>query len=96
MEFQPSDMTFDVLESNQTVDFALNVSFNSAGTWKLAVVALWGGNASYGGDDVLLEFHVYRTRFAYSPIGSVIAIVIVAVAPKTADLVIRRLRRIGS
>ena len=96
MEFQPSEMAFSVLESNQTVNFSFNVTLNSAGKWKMTVVALWGGNASWGGDGVLQELQVFRTRFVYSPIGIVITIAVVSVAPKAVDLVIRRIRRIGS
>jgi hypothetical protein len=96
MEFQPAEISFGVLESNQTEDFAFNVTFSSPGTWKLAVVALWGGNASYGGDTVLQEFRVSRTQFGYSSPGIVITIILVSAAPKIADMAIRHRRRIGS
>jgi len=96
MGFSPAEMSFASIESNQTVDFAFNVTLNSPGSWKLAVVALWEGNASCGGSGILHELHVYRTRFAYSPIGIVIAATIVALAPKALDMVIRRLRGIGT
>ena len=96
MEFQPSELTFGVLEINQTVDYEFAITFNSPGTWKLAVVALWDGNVSYGGDDALRTFQVSRPPFEYSPIGIVLVIAGVSMVPKAIDLVIRRVRRIGS
>jgi len=96
MDFQPREISIPVLESNQTAYFAFNVTLNSAGIWKLAVVASWEGNVSAGGDSVLMDIHVFRTRFEYSPIGIVITIAAAAAAPKVADIVIRRLRGIGS
>ena len=93
--FSPAEMSFAGIESNQTVDFAFNVTLSSPGSWKLAVVALWEGNASCGGSGILHELHVHRTRFAYSPIGIVMAVAIVASAPKAIDIVIRRRRGIA-
>jgi len=94
MGFSPSKMEFKVLEANRTAEYALEMTMNSAGTWRLAVVAIWGGNVSYGGDDVLQEFHVYDYRFDYSPVGIALVIAAVCAAPKAADLVIRRSRKI--
>jgi hypothetical protein len=96
MDFRPLEISIPVLESNQTVYFAFNITLNSPGVWKMAVVAVWDGNITYGGDNALHELKVYRLRFEYSPLGVVIAIAAVATAPKAADLVIRRVRRIGS